>query len=91
MVASTSVELSPKSQESFIKYYENAQALENLSRIDFRSRMEYVDRTYQREVDYTQEQQDAKQANKLGDPRRIQNITVPVVMPQVEAAVTYQT
>ena len=31
----------------------------------------------------------AKAANKAGDSDRFQNITIPVVMPQIEAAVVY--
>ena len=56
-----------------------------------RSRMEHIDKVYQRELDLTTAHLKAKQANKLGDSTRFQNMTVPVVMPQVEAAVVYQT
>jgi len=91
MVASTSVPLSDKSQDRFISYYMSTQHLMNVTRTEFRSRFEYIDRVYQREMDTSDEQSKAKQANKSGDPSRFQNMTVPVVMPQVEAAVTYQT
>jgi hypothetical protein len=53
--------------------------------------MERVDRIYQREVDRTEENLRAKNANRQGDADKFQNIVVPVVMPQVEAAVTHQT
>jgi hypothetical protein len=52
--------------------------------------MRQIDLAYIRENDFTQENLRAKAANKYGDPTRFQNITVPVVMPMVEAAVTYQ-
>jgi len=91
MVASTSVPLSKKSQQALIAYYESVQNLQNISRADFRSRFEHIDRTYQRELDLSEEQLRAKAANKSGDANRFQNMTVPVVMPQVETAVTYQT
>lgn len=55
-----------------------------------RDRFQRIDRLYQREVDWTQENQRAKAANKYGDANRLQNIQIPVVMPQVKAAVTYQ-
>jgi hypothetical protein len=43
-----------------------------------------------REQDQSTEQARAKYANSYGDKTKFQNITVPVVLPQVEAAVTYQ-
>jgi len=91
MVASTSVPLTKKSQEAFIAYYQNTQLLQNITRNEVRSRYEYIDKTYQRELDESTEQERAKRANAGGDPTRFQNMTVPVVMPQVEAAVTHQT
>ena len=91
MVASTSVPLSKQSQKSFIEYYRNVQNVRNTTRQNSRCRFERVDREYQREVDLEQENLDAKRANKTGDSSRFQNMTVPVIMPQVEAAVTHQT
>ena len=90
MVASTVVPLSKKSQDAFIEFYRSIQSFQNVSRIDTRSRLERNDREYQREVDLTEEQKRAKAANRQGDPNRLQNITVPVIMPQVEAAVVHQ-
>lgn len=58
---------------------------------NLREEMLDVDRKYMREVDATIEQAKAYSANRRGDPTKFQNITVPVVMPQVENAVTYQT
>lgn len=55
-----------------------------------RERMRLVDLAYAREADLTKEHLRAKAANKYGDKDRFQNITIPIVMPQVEAAVTYQ-
>lgn len=90
MAASTSIPLTPKSQEAFIAYYGAMQDSHNTTRSSQRSRMEKIDRAYQREVDKSQEQLRAKAANDAGDTSRLQNTTVPVVMPQVETAVTYQ-
>ncbi len=90
MVASTSVPLTKKSQKSFLEYYRSIQALQNISRVDHRSRLERADREYQREVNRTEEHKRAQRANRTGDPNRFQDITVPIVMPQVEAAVTHQ-
>jgi len=83
MAASTSVPLSKKSQAAFIEYYRSVQTLSNVTRSEYRARLERRDREYQREVDRTEENRRAKAANRAFDPNRFQNITVPVVMPQV--------
>jgi hypothetical protein len=57
---------------------------------NLREQMRQRDLAYIRENDWTKEHWRAKLANSYGDPNRFQNVTVPVVMPQVEAAVTYQ-
>jgi hypothetical protein len=58
---------------------------------NIRETMQRVDREYAREMDWTSENVKAKIANAYGNANKFRNITVPVVMPQVEAAVTYQT
>ena len=91
MASSTSVPLTSKAHSAFIQYYLSLQSFQNVNRNDLRSRLEEVDRAYQRELDKTYEQQQAAKANKAGDTDKFQNITVPVVMPQVETSVAYQT
>jgi hypothetical protein len=49
-----------------------------------------MDLAYIREGDLSEEQWRARLANRYGDKAKFQNVTVPVVMPIVEAAVTYQ-
>lgn len=56
---------------------------------NMRSRMQYIDRVYQRELDWSLAQQRAKAANMAGDISKMQNVVVPVVMPQVESMLTY--
>lgn len=90
MAASTPIPLSKKSQAAFLAYYQSVQNLQNTNRSEQRARFEESDRQYQREKDRTEEQQKAAAANKAGDTTRFQDMTVPVVMPQVESAVTYQ-
>jgi len=90
MVASTSVALSKKSQAGLIEYYRSLQSLQNVTRSEFRSRLEEVDLQYQREKNRSDKHKAAQAANRQGDPDRYQDMTVPVVMPQVEAAVTHQ-
>ena len=60
------------------------------SRWNLRERFLAVDLAYACETDCTEEQYKAKLANKRGDSTKFQNITMPVIMPQVENAVTYQ-
>lgn len=90
MASSTVVVLSKKSEDAFIAYYRAAQNLQTITRHELRGRFEFIDRTYQRELDHTIKHKRAQQANFIGDPSRYQDMTVPIVMPQVEAAVTHQ-
>ena len=91
MASSTSIPLPKRSQDAFVKYYTSMQELQSDNMSNLRTRMEEIDKSYQREMDKSTEQARAKAANQAGDPTRLQNITVPVVMPQVETAVTYLT
>ena len=91
MVADTVVAISKKSQSAFVEYYKSVQDSMNSNSSNMRSKLERIDKEYQREVDLTEEQQRAKRANRVGNSNRYQNITIPVIKPQVEAAVSYQT
>jgi hypothetical protein len=90
MSGSTSVPLSADSHAAFITYYTQLQDMHQEHRSSLRSRMQQIDKLYQRELDTSEEHLRAKAANEAGDSKRFQNITVPVVAPQVETAVTYQ-
>lgn len=57
---------------------------------NIREQMRRVDLAYQREMDQTEENYKAKASNRAGNSNKFQNITMPVVMPSVEAAVVYQ-
>lgn len=90
MVApNTPMILSKKSQEGIIQFSRQCYRLLN-QQYNIREQMRQVDLAYIREQDQTQENQRAKIANRYGDSNKFQNVTVPIVMPQVEAAVTYQ-
>lgn len=80
---------SAKSQEAILAFYKQAYGLLN-SQWEIRSMLTSIDLAYMRETDFTKENAKAKLANRAGDPTKFQNIIMPVVMPQVEAAVTYQ-
>lgn len=56
----------------------------------FRALLTYRDKAYQRQLDVTAEHVKAVRANMRGDARKLQNITVPIVMPQIESAVAHQ-
>jgi len=57
----------------------------------YRGRLIEQDRQYYRELDRSQTQARAELANATGDQSKIQNITVPVVGPQVDSAKAYLT
>ena len=55
-----------------------------------REQMRQIDLAYTREQDQSAEHRKAQLYNRYGDRTKFQNVTVPIVMPQVEAAVQYQ-
>lgn len=79
--------ISQTTQESLVRYTNEALRVLGTA-YNFRSRMQDIDRTYQREADFSATQQRARAANKAGDPSKMQNVTLPVVMPQVESLLT---
>ena len=83
------IRISQKSQLALIQYLKQCKML-SYQNWNIRESMRYVDLAYSREADYTAENAKARTANRFGNSNKIQNITVPIVMPQVEAAVTYQ-
>lgn len=54
-----------------------------------RTELENIDRIYMRERDWTEDQVKSRIANRRGDSSKLQNVTVPVVMPQVNSALNY--
>lgn len=81
---------STKAQDSLVEFLKTARAMFKTN-WDIRQRLEEADLAYMRELDLTAKHNLAVQQNAAGNSSAIQNITVPVVMPQVEAAVSYQT
>jgi hypothetical protein len=82
--------LSEDSQQRLIQFYAQCRGILN-QQFNIREGLLASDRAYMREVDNTEEQYKARMANKRGDPTKFQNQIIPVVMPQVESATTYQT
>lgn len=85
----TPVILARKAQEALVQYHHQCCNLQ-AQNWNLRDNMKRIDLAYIRELDLTTEHQRAKIANRYGDSTKYQNITVPVVMPMVESAVTYQ-
>lgn len=66
-------------------------ATRNLASLtNFRQLLRYRDLAYQRQLNVTADHIKAVRSNMAGDARKLQDMTVPIVMPQVESAVAYQ-
>lgn len=90
MASSTAIlNLKKESQQAIIAYAKTARSRYQYF-YNIRNILEMVDRHYYREYAWTVEQQRARLANKVGDTSKFQDITIPIVYPQVEAFVTYQ-
>jgi hypothetical protein len=89
MATSTPYLVSRVSQEGLKSFQKQCFGMTDSS-WNIREQLRAVDLSYMREMDQTNEHQKAKQANKSGNSNRYQNITIPVVLPTVEAAVVYQ-
>lgn len=83
------ITLTADSQRRLVDYLKQCQLL-SYQNWNIREQMREADLQYARENDYTAENQKARTANRYGNSNKLQNITVPVVLPAVEAAVTYQ-
>lgn len=77
-------------RESFLRYAKQCATNAQSQLADFRALLLYRDRAYQRQLNVTAEHIKAVRSNMSGDARKIQDITVPIVMPQIESAVAYQ-
>lgn len=87
--SNTPMLLSKKAQEGVIEFQRQAFTAQN-QQWNMREVMRQIDLTYAREKDQTIEQWRARTANSYGDSNRFQNVTMPVVMPQVKTAVAQQ-
>jgi len=82
--------LSMESSKAVVNYLNTALST-YITSYNIRSQLLMRDLAYYRENDTTRQQQLAKGYNMTGDPTKMQNITVPIVMPQVESALAYHT
>lgn len=80
--------LRKESMAGIVKYAGSAYMMLNKD-WQIRAQLLNIDCAYMRENNLGEEHFAARTANRYGDKSRIQDITVPIVMPQVETAVTY--
>lgn len=80
---------SKTAQDALVAFHHQCYNL-NSQTWNIRENMRNIDLAFARTNDFTSEQAQAKLANRYGDPTKFQNIVLPVVAPQVEAAVAYQ-
>ena len=82
--------LSKKSHDALIQFQFSAYQLMS-QQYNIRDQLRTVDLAYIRENDLTTENWRGRVSNAWGDANKYQNITVPVVQPQVETSTVYQT
>lgn len=87
---SVNVPLTVEQERAVVQFAKRAQEI-LYSSIQIRASMEEIDKQYQREKNWTDAQLRARIANRVGDAHKIQDITVPIVMPQVESCMAYLT
>lgn len=81
----TPMRISADAQEGIVKYLNSAMSAYATS-YNIREQLLQRDKAYYRTADTTAAHLKAKAANRSGDAAKMQNVTVPVVMPQVESA-----
>jgi hypothetical protein len=89
MATNSPMILSTPVQAGIIEFHKQCCNMLN-SQWNVREQMRQIDLAYMREKDQTEAAQKAKIANKYGNANKFQNITIPVVLPTIESAVTYQ-
>lgn len=85
----TPIMIPKASQDGLLQFHRNCYEMQALQ-WNLREQMRAVDLAYIRELDLTKDNVAAKAFNSVGDADKLQNLTIPVVMPQVESAVVYQ-
>lgn len=82
------VKVTEEQERAILLYATSAHSL-LLNQFSLRTNLEEIDRYYMREGDYTEANQRNQLASRSGDKSKIQNVTVPIVMPAVRAALDY--
>jgi hypothetical protein len=84
----TPVRLSTDTAASVLEYSRKTHTLLH-NTWSIRPRLEEIDKEYMMEGDLSEEDRKARQAIRAGDKTRYRNITIPVIMPQCQAAAGY--
>lgn len=84
----TPFRLTKESSDAVLEYSRKTHTLLH-NTWSIRPRLEIIDKVYMMEGDLSEEDRKARQAIRAGDKSRYRNITVPVVMPQCQAALGY--
>jgi hypothetical protein len=80
-----------KVQDSLIQFCKST-VEGSFANVDLRGRFEYIDREYIRENTMAVDQHaQSAGANRMGNKRKIQDIVIPIVEPQVETSLSYLT
>lgn len=85
MVPQEILKLSEESQRKVLQYAIRALDYMSNNSLGFRDMLLERDLEYYRENDWSEAHARAARANRTGDTRRLQNVQVPIVSPQVEA------
>ena len=86
--AATQMKINKEQEDAVIAMCSGAQLLLQ-NQFALTESMTNIDRVYMREKDWTEAELRARRANRAGWASKIQNVTVPIVMPQVESSVSY--
>lgn len=84
-MADTPIRLSEESQRKLLQYCLTIFDYQSTHRWGIRENLLERDLMFYRENDWTKAHERAQAANKSGDASRLQNVQVPIVMPQVES------
>jgi hypothetical protein len=87
---STPLILAQRSQDALIDFCKTTSTAAYRT-FELRSRFEYIDKEYIRENVMVDQHNQSKAANQVGNKRKLQDIVIPVVEPQVETAHAYLT
>jgi len=90
MASNEVLKISPESQKLLIEYINAAYSVRDEG-WQLRNRLEEADRSYLREKDFTEENLKAKLANRAGDPTKLANVQMPLVLESVENSVGFLT
>lgn len=82
--------LTIQQRKVFLDYAKECAERHSSQLSNFRTLLRYRDKVYQRQLNTTAEHIQAVRANLAGNAKKVQDLTVPIVMPQVESAVAYQ-